>query len=63
MTDRIEVCKFYICSGECEKKRDANHYGHCQKCNKYEPRKKIKHINTKKRKLNKIREREASLDY
>ena len=51
MTDRIEVCKFYICSGECEKKRDANHYGYCQKCN------------NKKRKLNKIREREASLDY
>ena len=56
--DRIEPCIYYICVGECEKGREANHSGYCQKCNKYIPRARIKHVNQKKQKLNKIREDE-----
>ena len=61
--DRIEPCLFYICTGECEKGREADHRGYCQKCNKYVPRVKIKHPNQKKQKLNKIREKERSEYY
>jgi hypothetical protein len=56
--DRITLCKFYICKGECSKGRDSDHNGYCQKCNKYEPRCKVKIINRKKEKLEKIRLRE-----
>lgn len=56
--DRIEPCKFYICAGYCEKQRDANHYGYCQKCDKYIPRKRIKYKNLKKIKLQKIKNKE-----
>lgn len=57
--DRIEPCKYYICSGSCEKGREADHSHYCQKCNKYEPRVKVRHFNQKKRKIQKIRESEA----
>lgn len=53
--DRIEPCKYYICKDNCSKGRQADHKGYCQKCNKYEPRAKVKHKNMKKEKLNKIR--------
>ena len=56
--DRETICKFYVCEHECEKGRDAEHNGYCQRCDKYEPRAHIKHLNQKKQKLNKIRERE-----
>ena len=46
--DRESVCKYYICLGECSKNRDAEHNGYCQKCDKYAPRAKMKHINKKK---------------
>ena len=49
--DRIEPCKYYICSGSCEKGREADHSHYCQKCNKYEPRVKVRHFNQKKRKI------------
>jgi hypothetical protein len=58
--DRLEPCKFYICSGSCEKGRKADHYNYCQKCNKYEPRIRIKHINRKKKEIQKIREEERN---
>lgn len=60
--DRIEPCMYYICSGECEKGRDADYDGYCQKCNKYVPRVRKKHKNMKKKKLDKIR-MEESMDY
>lgn len=53
--DRIEPCKFYICEGQCIKNRTANHKGYYQKCSKYVPRVRKKHINEKKQKLEKIR--------
>jgi hypothetical protein len=39
MKDRLSVCEFYICRGECQKGRVAEQNGYCQKCNKYRPRK------------------------
>ena len=56
MKDRIEVCKYYISANVCEKSRKAEHFGYCQKCNKYEPRIRRRHLNQKKIKLQKIRE-------
>ena len=56
--DRIEPCKHYICEGNCEKGREGtlNHY--CRRCDKYEPRAHIKHLNLKKAKLDKIKRTE-----
>lgn len=60
--DRIEVCESYICAGHpCKKGRDAEHSGYCQKCNKYKPRARVRHINRKKQELDKIRRKE--MDY
>lgn len=56
--DRITPCKFYISFGDCSKGREANHNGYCQKCNKYVPRTKEKHINRKKKELEKIKRNE-----
>lgn len=55
---RETPCKFYICEHECEKGRDAEHNGYCQRCKLYQARARIKHLNLKKQKLNKIREKE-----
>lgn len=51
--DRLTPCVSYICQGECMKDRDADHNGYCQRCDKYQPRAKIKHKNLKKEKLQK----------
>lgn len=51
-------CLYYICVGQCEKGRDAEHNGYCQKCNKYKPRARVRHINKKKEKLNNIHKNE-----
>ena len=56
--DRLTPCKYYICNGECEKSRDADHNGYCQKCDKYYPRARVRHLNKKKQKLDKIRKNE-----
>lgn len=56
--DRETPCMFYICETECSKGRKAEHNGYCQKCDKYVPRVKEKHLNRKKHKLNRIREKE-----
>lgn len=61
--DRIEPCLYYICAGECSKGREADHKGYCQKCSKYVPRVRVKHLNIKKQKLNKIREKERAEYY
>ena len=36
-------CKYYICAGQCQKGREADHAHYCQKCNKYEPRARVRH--------------------
>lgn len=59
MRDRIEPCKFYVCENhQCEKGRDATHKNYCQKCSKYEPRVRRRHLNMKKQKLDKIKRKE-----
>lgn len=55
---RETVCMHYISIGECKKDRNASHNGYCQKCDKYYPRVKERHINKKKKKLNEIRMKE-----
>lgn len=56
--DRETPCLYYICAGECKKGRKSNHMHYCQKCDEYRPRARVRHINQKKRKLQKIREKE-----
>ena len=56
--DRITPCLYYICAGECEKGREGNHHGYCQRCNLYKPRVRERHLNKKKQKLDKIRQKE-----
>lgn len=56
--DRLTPCLYYICKGECKKDRDADYGGYCQKCDKYKPRARVRHLNQKKQKLEKIRKRE-----
>ena len=56
--DRIEPCSYYVCAGECEKGREADYRGYCQRCDKYQPRAKVRHLNKKKEKLAKIRRNE-----
>lgn len=57
--DRTQPCKHYECAGHpCKKGREAKHNGYCQVCDKYEARARIKHVNQKKQKLQKIREKE-----
>ncbi|MBH1940966.1 hypothetical protein I5677_08695 [Mobilitalea sibirica] len=56
--DRETVCIHYISIGVCKKEREAIHKGYCQKCDKYEPRSRERHINLKKKKLDKIRSEE-----
>lgn len=57
--DRETPCKFYVCAGECTKGREAEHNGYCQHCNKYVPRARVRHLNRKKEKLQKIKEKET----
>ena len=56
--DRITPCLYYICNGECEKGRDADHKGYCGKCSLYKPRARVRHLNKKKQKLEKIKKNE-----
>lgn len=58
MKDRETPCLYYICTGQCEKGRDAGYKKYCQKCNLYVPRARIRHLNKKKEKLEKIRKSE-----
>ena len=56
--ERQTPCKFYVCEGDCEKGREATHNKYCQHCKLYQARAKVKHINLKKQKLEKIRRNE-----
>ena len=55
--DRLTPCKYYISKGVCSKGRNAEHSGYCQKCDKYYPRAKVRHLNIKKQKLQKEKAR------
>ena len=39
-TYREVPCVRYRSHGNCTKHRDADHYGYCQRCDKYYPRQK-----------------------
>lgn len=54
-TYRETPCKFYIAHLQCEKGRKAEHNGYCQRCEKYVPRAKVRRINKKKQRLDKLR--------
>ena len=51
---RETVCMYYEAVGKCKKGRDASHHNYCQKCDKYYPRAKVKHLNKKKQKIQEI---------
>ena len=55
---RETPCLYYVCAGECEKGRKAEHNGYCQRCGKYTPRARVRHVNKKKEKLQKWHKRE-----
>lgn len=56
-TDRQTPCVYYVCMGTCKKGRQATmHY--CQHCDKYKPRAKVRYLNRKKQKLDKIKREE-----
>ena len=55
---RETVCAYYVAAGQCRKGRQASHQHYCQKCDKYMPRARVRHINQKKKKLEGIRKRE-----
>ena len=52
--DRETPCMYYICAGQCKKDREAEHNGYCQRCDKYYPRARVRHLNQKKQKLQKL---------
>jgi len=56
--DRLTPCLSYVCKGQCEKGREADHNGYCQKCDKYTPRARVRHLNRKKEKIAKERSSE-----
>ena len=56
--DRETPCLYYVCAGLCTKGRKADHAHYCQKCSKYEPRVRVRHLNKKKQELEKIRKKE-----
>lgn len=56
--DRLTPCISYVCKGQCEKGREADHNGYCQKCDKYAPRARVLHLNRKKEKIAKERSSE-----
>ncbi len=59
--DRLTPCKFYVCEHDCSKGREAEHNGYCQRCDKYRPRAKVRYLNRKKQKLQKIKEKEFDM--
>lgn len=55
---RETSCAYYICFKKCSKGREADHNHYCQKCDKYRPQSKVRHLNKKKMELDKIRKKE-----
>lgn len=61
--EREEVCVYYVAYGVCKKGRDASQKGYCQKCDKYEPRSRRRHINKKRAELEKLLRKETPMDH
>lgn len=57
--DRLTVCKFYICEGNCTKGREGTLNNYCQRCSLYQVRCHEHHVNRKKVELDKVRKSEA----
>ena len=57
--DRLTVCKFYVCEGECTKGREGLFNTYCQHCDLYRARCSEHHVNRKKIELDKVRKNEA----
>lgn len=55
---RETPCRHYLALGQCEKGREACHKGYCQKCDKYVPRVRERHLNKKKQKILELKKRE-----
>lgn len=55
---RETPCKFYLAAGQCAKGREAKHTGYCQHRGKYQPRAKVRAVNRKKQKLEKLRKKD-----
>lgn len=56
--DREIPCLHYICAGSCCKKRAADHYHYCQRCDQYVPRAKVRLRNRKRDKLTQLKNNE-----
>lgn len=56
---RETPCKYYVAYGECKKNREACQTGYCQRCDKYEPRARVRHLNRKKQTLDRIKQKEV----
>ena len=57
--DRLTVCKFYVCEGNCTKGREGSFNNYCQRCKLYQARYSEHHVNRKKVELDKVRKNEA----
>ena len=57
--DRLRVCKFYVCEGNCTKGREAKYMKYCNRCDKYQARCHEHHVNRKKIELDKVRKSET----
>ena len=57
---RETPCKFYIAHFQCQKGRKAEDTGYCQRCGKYVPRAKVRHINKKKEYLLKAKQNDMN---
>ena len=55
---RQTPCIHYKSKGVCDLGRDAEHNGYCQKCAQYNPRAKVRYVNIKKKKLDKLRKKD-----
>ena len=60
--ERQTPCEFYVCEGDCIKGREGTHNKYCQRCDKYKARAKVKHLNLKKQKLEKIKKKEFDME-
>lgn len=60
MKTREIQCKFYICHGKCTKNKEADFYGICQHCGRYEKKEGVKpnRIDNRKKKMDKIKNKE-----
>lgn len=56
--DRLTPCVNYVNEGNCAKGHEGTFKKSCQHCRDYRARASVEHVNRKKEKLQKIREKE-----